>query len=249
VKNRFTISIIGAAVSFMIFATLSCNTKSFSTGTPVDYSSKQMLLSYLKQHKNVDTGASLFIDTLINKCDWNNCLQSVTHENGTLFYVPLNYNKNKNGVTFLYDKRLQKVHYGLITEFPNIKKSLFNKTSYSSIDVITGFYKNKLNKYTGSIRAFSLSNNFYWEMGYKNGKREFQKRITSRDPDDTASNYDYKNALVKYHLITNYDKLYKKNDWRLLGTTQQNDPFEITMGLTPDSLRIKLNFSGKSGYL
>mgnify|MGYP000103016337 CR=1 FL=1 len=29
-----------------------------------------MLLSYLKQHRKIDTGASLFIDTLIKKLDF-----------------------------------------------------------------------------------------------------------------------------------------------------------------------------------
>lgn len=248
-KKTFTFSLILAAISFLIFGTLSCNTKSVPRKQKNNYSTKKMLLSYLEQHRKIDTGSSLFIDTLIKKSDWNNYLESeisndVTSGNPvTLFYVPFNYNKNKTGVTFLYYPRLRQVYYALITEFPNIKNRIFNKISCTPVDIITGFYKNNLNKYTGSIRAFSLSNNFLWEYGYKKGKNEFQRRITSVDPNDTTYYSDNKNVLIKYHVVTYYEKINRKTNflknYRFIGTTYENDPFKITIGLSPDSVRIK----------
>jgi hypothetical protein len=234
--------------SFVFIFIISCNTKNIPSKSIVDYSTKQMLLSYLKQHKNIDTGASLFIDTLINKSNWAFCSLSKISNDVTLYYLPFNYNRNKTGITFLYDNKSQTVYYSLITEFPkvkNLKKRIINNISYPPVDIISSFYKNNLNGYPGSIRAFSLSNNFLWEFGYKNGRKIIDKRITSRDPNDTASNYDYNNVLIKWHLVTRHGLEY---DWKLIGTTRKKDSVDLTIGLSPDSLRIKLNFSAERGY-
>jgi hypothetical protein len=240
-KNKFAMFMIGTAISFMIFASFSCNIKSVSRKDKIDYSTKKMLLSYLEQHKKIDTSASFFIDTLINKLDWTNYSQSMPNSSdATLFYVPLNYNRNKTGITFIYYNKLQQVYYAHITNFPEIKNSKNrknNKNSFTPIDILNGFYRNKVNEYTGSIRSFSLSNNYDWEYGYENGKQKFEKRITSYDPNDTISNSDNKNGLIKWHLITMYEN--GKNDWRFLGTTYENGPFKLSIGLTPDSIRIK----------
>jgi hypothetical protein len=238
-KKTFTFSLILAGISFFIFTILSCNTKSISRKDRIDYSTKKMLLSYLKQHRKIDTGASLFIDTLIKKLDWNNYSQSITN-NSNIYYVPLKYNRNETGITFICYKNLKKVYYGHITDFPMIKNSKNQKlikNSYTPIDIINGFYRIKANEYTGSIRSFSLSNNFDWEYGYENGKQKFERRITRVDPNDTASNQYVKNGLIKWHLITMYNNA--KFEWRYLGTTYENGPFKISIGLTPDSVRIK----------
>ena len=240
-KKTFTFSLILAAISFLIFGTLSCNTKSVPRKQKINYSTKKMLLSYLEQHRKIDTGASLFIDTLLKKLDWTNYSQSITNNSGsTLFYVPLNYNRNKTGITFIYYNKLQEVYYAHITDFPNIKNSKnrkINKNSFTPIDILNHFYRNKANEYTGSIRSFSLSNNFDWEYGFENGKQKFERRITSYEPSDTTSNSDNKNDLIKWHLITMYNNA--KHEWRFLGTTYENGPFKISIGLTPDSVRIK----------
>ena len=240
-KKKFTFSLILAVISFMIFATLSCNTKSVPRKQKINYSTKKMLLSYLKQHRKIDTGASLFIDTLIKKLDWTNYSESITNNSGSnIYYVPLKYSRNKTGITFICYKNLQQVYYGHITDFPMIKNSKNQeliKNSYTPIDIINGFYRIKANEYTGSIRSFSLSNNFDWEYGYENGKQKFERRITRVDPTDTASNQYVKNGLIKWHLITMYNKA--KYEWRYLGTTYENGPFKISIGLTPDSIRIK----------
>ena len=250
-KNKITI--LGAAITFIIFATFSCNIKSVPRKETIDYSTKKMLLSYLERHKKIDTGASLFIDTLLNKLDWTNYSQSITNNSGaTLFYVPLNYNRKKTGITFIYYtnyNKLQEVYYAHITDFPNNKNSKnrkINKNSFTPIDILNHFYRNKANEYTGSIRSFSLSNNFDWEYGYENGKRKFEKRITSYDPSDTTSNSDNKNGLIKWHLITMY--VNGKNDWRFLGTTYENGPFKLSIGLTPDSVRIKTKPNKYNNY-
>ncbi len=117
----------------MIFASFSCNTKSLLRKDTIDYSTKQMLLSYLERHKKIDTGASLFIDTLLNKLGWTNYSQSKTNNSGaTLFYVPLNYNRKKTGITFIYYNNLQEVYYAHITDFPNIKNSKNRKINKNS---------------------------------------------------------------------------------------------------------------------
>ena len=80
----------------------------------------------------------------------------------------------------MYNNITQEIYYSLITEIPRNNTNIDHKTNNAlmrPIDVITSFYKNKMNGYTGSLRAFSLSNNFLWEFGYENGKRKFQKWI------------------------------------------------------------------------
>jgi hypothetical protein len=239
-KKSFIVYLVGIT-TFIIFAAASCNRKNLPNKSSIDYSTKKMLLSYLEQHKKIDTEASLFIDTLINKLDWINYSQSITNNSGAkLFYVPLNYNRNKTGITFIYYNRLQQVYYAHITNFPQIKNSKnrkINRNSLTPIDIMNGFYRNKENEYTGSIRSFSLSNNFDWEYGYENGIQKFEKRITSYDPNDTTSNSDNKNGLLKWHLITMYEN--GITDWRFLGTTYENEPYQLSIGLTPDSIRIK----------
>lgn len=231
---------------------MSCNRKYLSNKGTIDTATKQMLLSYLKQHKAIDTNASLFIDTLIKKSNWKNTTQSVISNLVTLYYVPLNYKTNKTGITFMYNNNSKKVYYGLITEFPQITNhanKLIQKNPYTPTEIITGFYNYKMKNYSGSIRAYSLSNNFYWEFGYENGQRKFEKRITSYDPSDTTTNMlsNKENVLIKWHLVTVY--VDGKYDWRYIGTTKENDSCQMSIGLTQDSVRIKLNCSGKSGFL
>lgn len=137
----------------------------------------------------------------------------------------------------------------ILQTFPILKIAKIEKLikiHLPPIDILNHFYRNKANEYTGSIRSFSLSNNFDWEYGYENGKKKFEKRITSYDPNDTTSNSDNKNGLIKWHLITMY--VNRKYDWRFLGTTYENGTLKLSIGITPDSVRIKTKPNKYNNY-
>ena len=242
------ITLISAALLIILVA-VSCNRKSINSNSSIEYPTKQMLLNYLNQKKGIDTETNKFIDTLIMYSNWNSISKTTIYNPiipnlVSLYYLPINYIKNKTGITFLYNKNTNQVYYSLITQFRK------NIDTTKPIDIITGFYNYKLKGYTGTISAFSLSNDFLWEYGYEDGKRMFEKRITSFDPNDTLKNYitinhHFSNTdTIKWHLITIYED--GSNDWKFIGTTMGNDHCEKSIGLTKTATRIKTNCNIKS---
>jgi hypothetical protein len=244
-KNNSLYMLVSIAVLGII--TISCNRNDFANTGNVDYTKKQLLLDYLSEQKIIHPEASTFIDTMINKADWNNFSQiNNSLSTVTLYYLPFNYSKNKVGITFMYYINKHKIYYSLITEFLMPKSKIKNNISNAPIDILYGFYnyKMKQSNYTGSIRAFNLSNDFIWQYGYENGIQQFETRITSYDPGDTLPNSQSNTTNVKWHLITMFED--GKYDWRYIGTTKENDDCEKSVGLTRDSIRIKTNYNVKS---
>jgi hypothetical protein len=170
-------------ITFSIINLISCKRQAVFSLTNNDQSTKEMLVSYLNQQKNIDPSANRFFDTLVNKADWNRVTEAAISNLVKIIYVPLNYNANNIGMTFLFNNKTQKIYYSLITEMPTNNKSAIHHTTATSfnrpIDIITGFYKKNLSDYTGYIRAYTISNNLLWEYGYKNGERKYEKRVTS----------------------------------------------------------------------
>lgn len=180
--------------SLVILFSLSCNKKDQIIEIN-QQNSKNLLLNYLNKQKIIELNSSLFIDTLISKSEWNNISETSLSKDVKLIYVPLTYKRNSNriGMTFLFDNKKQNIYYSLITEIPkkqsiisNTKNSILNRPveinipldDISPINVISGFYKNNLNGFTGSLKAFSLTNHFLWEYGYQNGNKSYEKLIT-----------------------------------------------------------------------
>jgi hypothetical protein len=178
-KKSFLASLIGV-ITLIILVAVSCNRKDVSNFNTVDNSTKEIVLSYLNQQKTLDPKTSIFIDTLVSKSDWEHITQSSVSDDVKLIYVPLSYNRNRTGITFMYNNNTQEIYYSLITEIPRNNTNIDHKTNNTlmrPIDIITSFYKNKMNGYSGSIRTYSLSNNFLWEFGYENGKRKYEKWV------------------------------------------------------------------------
>ena len=249
-KKSFLASLIGV-ITLIILVAVSCNRKDVSNFNTVDNSTKELVLSYLNQQKILDPKASIFIDTLVSKSDWGHITQSSVSDDVKLIYVPLSYNRNRTGITFMYNNNTQEIYYSLITEIPRNNTNIDNKTNNTlmrPIDIITSFYKNKMNSYTGSLRAFSLSNNFLWEFGYENGKRKFQKWIKTSSSNRTANNpFPVKSSSVgtnsntrivcfDYYLITWYES--GKITAKYIGRTCDTEECPATLGLRQDSLSI-----------
>ena len=241
-------------ISFSILNLISCNRQDVFSLTNNDQSTKEMLVSYLNQQKNIDPSDTTFFDTLVNKADWNRVTEAAISNLVKIIYVPLNYNANNIGMTFLFNNKTQKIYYSLITEMPTNNKSAIHHTTATSfnrpIDIITGFYKKNLSDYTGFIRAYTISNNLLWEFGYKNGERKYEKRVTSSYNENPASNPSQiksnstESKLVKpngcknWYLVTWYND--GSSDWDYIGTTCSDECFN-SIKLTQDSIRIKSN--------
>jgi hypothetical protein len=192
--KKSVLTTILSLYSLVILCSISCNKKDQTIGINFQNATKEILLNYLNQQKIIELKSSLFIDTLISKSEWSKISETSISKDVKLIYVPLNYNRNRIGMTFLYNNNTKSIYYSLITEMPNSQSSIsqtkntaFNKPTneiihndiIAPIDIIAGFYKYKMNGYTGSIKAFSLSNNFLWEYGYQNGSRKYERLITS----------------------------------------------------------------------
>jgi hypothetical protein len=232
-----------------------------------------MLLSYLNQQKKIDLKASSFIDTLISKSNWSNLSETSISKDVKLIYVPLNYSRNRIGMTFMFNNITQSIYYSLITETPlslssisPTKNIILNKPSdiilpkdaIRPIDVIAGFYKYNMNGYTGSIKAFSLSNSFLWEYGYQNGNRKYERYITNsnivNESNKTSPKQSYSvgSNLVKssgctlFYLVTYYDDGSMDRDYIGMNCNYSDD-CQTTIGISEKSDIIKLNCGGRDG--
>lgn len=249
-KKSFLTSLIGV-ITLIILVAVSCNRKDVSNFNTVDYSTKELVLSYLNQQKILDPKASIFIDTLVSKSDWGQITQSSVSDDVKLIYVPLIYNRNRTGITFMYNNITQEIYYSLITEIPRNNTNIDNKTNNTlmrPIDIITSFYKNKMNGYSGSIRTYSLSNNFLWEFGYENGKRKFEKWVKKSTSNKTANipfpiksssmgtNSNTSIVCSDYYFITWY--VSGKITSEYIGTNCVTEGCPATLGLRQDSLSL-----------
>jgi len=268
--KKSVLTTILSLYSIVILCSISCNKKDQTIGINFQNATKEILLNYLNQQKIIELKSSLFIDTLISKSEWSKISETSISKDVKLIYVPLNYNRNRIGMTFLYNNNTQSIYYSLVTEMPNSQSSIsqtkntaFNKPTneiihndiIAPIDIIAGFYKYKMNGYTGSIKAFSLSNNFLWEYGYQNGNRKFERLITSSNivyqSNKTTPKQSYRvgSNLVKssgctlYYLVTYYDD--GSIDREFVGSQcDYGNDCQTTIGISEGSDIIKVNCVG-----
>jgi hypothetical protein len=258
-KKAILLNLIGIIV-FTIVIVVSCNRKDVSNLNLTDNSTKELLIKYLNEQQKIDISSNSFIDTLISKSDWSNISQNSISSGETIIYVPFKFNSNNTGVVFFYNKFTNKIDLSYISELinKNTPNSISHSTSVSlsrPIDVISSFYKYNLNGYSGSIRAFSLSNNFLWEYGYDNGNKLFEKKITnslySTPPNSSSeiksnslgANSIKVNSCIDWYLVTYYPN--NVQVWVFVGTSC-NDCSQ-SIGITQDSLRIKSNCNSSGG--
>jgi len=251
--------------SISILNLISCNRQDVFSLTNSNNSTKEILVTYLNQQKNINPSASSFLDTLINKADWNRVSEASISNLIKLIYVPLNYNANNTGMTFLYNNNTQKIYYSFIAELPtNNKSSIAHITSPSfhrQIDILVGFYKHRLKDFTGSISAYSIFNNFLWEYCYENGAKKYEKRIvssyngtTSSSPKQINSNNNVSKSLSSKKVCTLYYMVYYwpggSETRKYIGGICEDagpNPCAKTIGLSKDSIRIKSNCDESSG--
>ena len=268
--KKSVLTTILSLYSIVILCSISCNKKDQTIGINFQNATKEILLNYLNQQKIIELKSSLFIDTLISKSEWSKISETSISKDVKLIYVPLNYNRNRIGMSFLYNNNTQSIYYSLITELPNSQSSIlqtkntaFNKPTneiihndiIAPIDIIAGFYKYKMNGYTGSIKAFSLSNNFLWEYGYQNGNRKYERLITSSNivyqsnKTTPKQSYSVGSNLIKssgctlYYLVTYY---YDGSiDREFIGSQcDYGNDCQTTIGISEGSDFIKVNCVG-----
>jgi hypothetical protein len=203
------------AFASLLLIILSCNRQQNDVVEVNNLVSKSLLVHYLEEQKLKVPSASTFIDTLITNSDWKNISKSTITSSIELFYVPLTYNSNNIGIVFLYNINTQQVYYCHIAEVQNaisnnsIPRALANQPK----DFLVKFYRYNINDFTGSIRAYSISNNFLWEYGYTNGKKLFEKTITTAADFQSINN----GSQVKTNsIVSNNQKLDGCLDWYIV---------------------------------
>jgi len=245
---------------FVFSVVTSCHKKEIDVVVNKDMSTQEMLVNYLLKQKDITTTSANFIDTLMVKANWSNISSTSISKEVSLYYVPLVYNSNNTGLSFLYNNNTHQVYYSLINEIPkNTSTNIAHGTVASvnrPIDVIAGFYKYNMNGYTGSIRAYNLSNNLLWEYGYENGVTKFEKWVTSSTDElpssssaqikssSIASKSVKANGCLDWYLVTWYDD--GSSDWKFIGTTCDGNCLE-SIGIAKDSTMIKSNCNGTGG--
>jgi hypothetical protein len=217
------------------------------------------LIQYLHVQKIENPISASFIDTLIKNSDWVNVSQLYVTSSVKLIYLPLKYHLNNTGIVFLYNLNTRQVFYSHIAEIQlnyTTANTISNIFKNRAIDVLGNFYRYVNHDFTGSIRAYSLNNNFLWEFGFKNGVKKFEKTITKQSKrasknidtqiisNSVASSNIKEESCFDWYLVTWYDD--GTSDWRFIGTTCYNDCLE-TIGITIDSTRIKTDCSGDRG--
>ena len=141
------------------------------------------LIQYLHVQKIENPISASFIDTLIKNSDWVNVSQLYVTSSVILIYLPLKYHLNNTGIVFLYNLNTRQVFYSHIAEIQlnyTTANTISNIFKNRAIDVLGNFYRYVNHDFTGSIRAYSLNNNFLWEFGFKNGVKKFEKTITKQ---------------------------------------------------------------------
>lgn len=113
-----------------------------------------------------------------------------------------------------------------------------------------------MNGYTGSIKAFSLSNSFLWEYGYQNGNRKYERYITNSNIVNESNNSTPKQSYsvgfnsVKssgctlFYLVTYYDDGSMDRDYIGMNCNYSDD-CQTTIGISEGSDIIKADCSGK----
>lgn len=179
----------------------------------------------------------------------------------TIIYVPFKYNSNNTGIVFFYNNFTNDIDLSYVSEL--VDKNIPNSISHSTlstlhrpIDIISGFYKYNLKDFTGSIRSFSLSNNFLWEYGFEKGDKLFEKKITSSKyinptgvtseikSNSLGSNTIKANSCIEWYLVTYYSN--NVQVWTYVGTTCDANCAQ-SISISQDSLRIKSNCFGSGG--
>lgn len=133
--------------------------------------------------------SNAFIDSLENLASWHDISVLAINNMEDLVYVPVKYNSNKTGLTFIISSKNLSVERGYLSEIsPSVEtqKGLHLKMKGHIKDpalIMTNFYRYKLNEFTGNIVGYEISNKFLWEMGYSSGTNIYKKNIVKFSSD------------------------------------------------------------------
>lgn len=247
------------AFASLLLIVLSCNRQQNNSIDVNNLANKSLLVHYLEEQKIKAPNASTFIDTLITNSDWKNLSKSNITASVQLFYVPLKYNSNNIGIVFLYNINTQQIYYSHIAEVRVNAGSVSTQPqnlNNQSIHVIADFYRCHINDFTGSIRAYSITNNFLWEFGYVHGTKKFEKTVTALadhqainvsgqiKTNSVESNNVNLDGCLDWYIVTWYDD--GTSDWQYIGTSCDSYCLE-TIGITQDSMSVKLDCAGGRG--
>ncbi len=144
---------------------------------------KSILKNWMEGQKIGNASSNTFIDSLENMASWHNLSILSINNMEDLVYVPVKYNSNKTGLTFIINSKNLHVEIGYLSEISTsveTQKGLQLKMAGQIKDpalIMDQFYRYKLNDFTGNIVGYDITNKFLWEMGYANGTNIYMKKI------------------------------------------------------------------------
>lgn len=183
ISNLVGIIILSVFISFP----LSCIKRDLVTQP--NNSLKLTLKNWMEGQKIGNASSNTFIDSLENMASWHNLSVLSINNMEDLVYVPVKYNSNKTGLTFIISSKNLTVERGFLSEINTsvlTQNGVHLKMGSQIKDpalIMTNFYRYKLNDFTGNIVGYDISNKFLWEMGYASGTNIYKKNIISFSSD------------------------------------------------------------------
>ncbi|MDP1843657.1 MAG: hypothetical protein Q8K64_09580 [Sediminibacterium sp.] len=200
---------------------------------------------WLQSKKEQSVDSEDFIKGFENSAQWNEISYSSLSLSEYIFFLPTNNNVSGTGLVFFVDKDDLKIQNSFVINIT------YSGSILSPSEIIKGLLRMKNNNFSGSITAYTLSNNFLWENGYSNGnptyqkyhiKTEFQKQVIKTN--GIGTNVIISKACKEYYLVTYWDD--GSIDRELIGTFCDNG-CEQTISIGKDGHQIIGLNCGNSG--
>jgi len=172
------------AIIIVLFCINSCqkNTDSnhLTLNSEETFKAKTQLTEWLYNKKTNDTVNNNFIDSLIKILSNSEIHSTSINKFEYVFYVPLELNNNLNGLSFIYNKRLNLIESCFIAVI-NPESDRLSSYSTSPLEILSTFYNQRNITFNGSISAYDISRKFLWEIKLRDGQNVYTKKITKEN--------------------------------------------------------------------
>lgn len=190
---------------------------------------KQQIISWIQTQEESmsDLESKATADSLIMSLQWNSLQVAPINQRESVIYIPYEYNSNKTGLTVLFNHKFNKIERGYISEIVTPKVETHIERNIEPLSIMSNFYNSKHTNFTGSISTYDLSKKFLWQIGFKNGIKQYTKQIATNLPNNLVSikksaSLDMKRtqgvttfSCVSFYLVTYWSD--GSEDWLYIG--------------------------------
>ncbi len=191
--------------TILLSISTSCNKESFELNkvelTNINTVAQQWLVNESAIRKS--NGTNLFIDSIISGIEYKNTFLIEKNNQSSIAVISINYNEKKIGLILSINNRTNKVNYVLMVDakFSNCTFESFFKSIFS---------ENYPERLTGSATFYNIDNKFLSEIGYKEGKKDYEKYLQKSNhlsSGSIVSNSENSkkvksNACYEFYLVT-----------------------------------------------